>query len=170
MTPSALGATEKSGYRPTMHTSSVVVSLAAAGALVVGSIGMADARQIHEPTNSAHSADAAHSVHSAGGSIGENRSLAPKQTLGRLPKLVGVVKGYRNFEISDRTPSPGRYRLVVRDTTRSHNWHLYGNGMSVKTTVRGTGRWVFKIRLTRGTDRVVCDPHSDAMEFDLVVG
>ncbi len=156
----------KSGYRPTMHTSSVVVSLAAAGALVAGSIGMADARQSHE-TRSAHTA---HSAHSDGGSIGENRSLAPKQTLGRLPKLVGVVKGYRTFEISDRTPNPGRYRIVVRDTARSHNWHLYGNGKSVKTTVRGTGRWVFKIRLSRGTYRVVCDPHNDEMEFNLVVG
>ena len=82
----------------------------------------------------------------------------------------GSSRGYRTFEISDRTPNPGRYRIVVRDTTSSHNWHLYGNGKSVKTTVRGTGRWVFKIRLTRGTYRVVCDPHNDEMEFNLVVG
>ena len=150
-----------------MHKSNVVVSLAAAGALVAGSIGMAGAEPLSEAHRSAHGA---HSSGSTVGSIGENRNLVPKQTLGRLPKLVGVVKGYRTFEISDRTPSPGRYRIVVRDTTRSHNWHLYGNGKSVKTTVRGTDRWVFKIRLTRGMYRVVCDPHNDEMEFNLVVG
>ena len=150
-----------------MHKSSVAVTLAAAGALVAGSIGMAGAESASEPHRSAHGG---HSSGSIVGSIGENSSLAPKQTLGRLPKLVGVVKGYRTFEISDRTPNPGRYRIVVRDTTRNHNWHLYGNGKSVNTTVRGTGRWVFKIRLTRGTYRVVCDPHNDEMEFNLVVG
>ena len=144
-----------------MHKSSVLVSVAAAGALVAGSMGMADARSVDEP---------AHLTHSAHGSIGENPSLASKQARGRLPKLVGVVRGFRTFEISDRTPNPGRYRIVVRDRTRSHNWHLYGNGKSEKTTVRGTGRWVFKIRLTRGTYRVVCDPHNDEMEFNVVVG
>ena len=75
----------------------------------------------------------------------------------------------RDIEISDRTPSPGRYRIVVRDSARRHNWHLYGNGKSIATTVRGTGRWVFKLRLTAGSYRVVCDPHNDDMEFDLIV-
>jgi hypothetical protein len=168
MTLSALGRSGNSGYRPGMHKGSVAVTLVAAGALVAGSIGMADAE-----TSSSEASRSAHSAHSAGfvdGSIGENRSLAPKRTLGRLPKLVGVVKGYRTFEISDRTPNPGRYRIVVRDTANRHNWHLYGNGKSVKTVVRQTGRWVFKIRLTRGTYRVVCDPHNDEMEFNVVVG
>ena len=150
-----------------MHKSSVVVTVAAAGALVAGSIGMAGAAPPSEPHRSAHGA---HSTGSVDVSIGENSSLAPKQTLGRLPKLVGVVKGFQTFEISNRTPNPGRYRIVVRDTTKRHNWHLFGNGKSVKTSVRGTGRWVFKIRLTRGTYRVVCDPHNDEMEFNVVVG
>jgi plastocyanin len=29
---------------------------------------------------------------------------------------------------------------------------------------------VFKLRLTAGSYRVVCDPHNDDMEFDLIVG
>jgi plastocyanin len=106
--------------------------------------------------------------HTAHGRTGENPDLAPRRAA-KVPKLVGIVNGNRDIEISDRTPTPGRYKIVVRDSTRSHNWHLYGNGKSVYTTVRGTGRWVFKIRLTAGSYRVVCDPHNDDMEFDLIV-
>jgi hypothetical protein len=110
---------------------------------------------------------AGHHVH---GNIGENAALVGKQVDGGLPKLVGIVNANRDIEISARSPSPGRYKIVVRDSTSRHNWHLFGNGKSRATTVRGSGRWVFKIRLTAGNYRVVCDPHSDDMEFDLIVG
>jgi hypothetical protein len=141
-----------------MRKSSVAVSLLAAGALAVGTVGLAAA----QPDDAAG--------HGAHGSIGEDSSLSPRQESGRLPKLVGIVNDNRDIEISDRTPRAGRYKIVVRDSTRRHNWHLYGNGKSIATTVRGTGRTVFKIRLTAGHYRVVCDPHSDEMEFDLLVG
>jgi hypothetical protein len=108
--------------------------------------------------------------HATHGYVGEDSSLIPKRASGSLPKLVGIVNDNRDIEISDRTPRPGRYRIVVRDSTNRHNWHLFGNGKSLATTVRATGRWVFKVRLTAGSYRVVCDPHSDDMEFDLVVG
>ncbi len=137
-------------------TTAVVAAIAAAG-LVLGSIGMASAK-----SSDAHS-------HASLGQIGENSDLAPRRAGGSLPKLVGIVNDNRDIEISNRTPSPGRYKIVVRDSTRAHNWHLYGNGKSISTTVRGTGRWVFKIRLPAGGYRVVCDPHFDDMEFDLIV-
>ena len=116
------------------------------------------------------SAESGHPDHTTAGHRGENLSLAKGNRAGTLPKLVGIVNDDRDIEISDRTPSPGRYRIVVRDSTVRHNWHLYGNGKSIATTVRGTGRWVFKLRLTAGNYRVVCDPHNDDMEFDLIVG
>ncbi len=140
-----------------MNLTSAAVAAVAAGALVVGSIGMASAGS---------NADHAHAVH---GQVGQNADLVPQRARGTLPKLVGIVNDDRDIEISDRTPSPGRYKIVVRDSTRSHNWHLYGNGVSVYTKVRGTGRWVFEVRLTAGNYRVVCDPHNDDMEFDLIV-
>lgn len=133
------------------------VASVAAGALALGSIGMAAAG----PTSESHT----HVLH---GQTGENPDLVPRRA-GGLPKLVGIVNDNRDIEISDRTPTPGRYKIVVRDSTRSHNWHLYGNGKSISTKVRGTGRWVFRIRLALGSYRVVCDPHYDDMEFDLVV-
>jgi hypothetical protein len=140
-----------------VRLSSLLISSAAATALVAGAIGMA-------------SAESGHPDHTGAGHRGENVSLAKSNRAGTLPKLVGIVNDDRDIEISDRTPSPGRYRIVVRDSTVRHNWHLYGNGKSIATTVRGTGRWVFKLRLTAGSYRVVCDPHNDDMEFDLIVG
>lgn len=140
-----------------MKKSNIVVVCIATGAMALGCMGMATA----EPVASHH---AGH------GDLGENVALAPRQTSLGLPKLVGIVNDNRDIEISDRTPSPGRYKIVVRDSAKRHNWHLYGNSKSRATTVRGTGRWVFKIRLTAGSYRVVCDPHSDDMEFDLIVG
>jgi hypothetical protein len=153
----AAGISVVRGYRPLMQTMSGAVALAAAGALVVGSIGMASA--------SSHAGRA----HASPGRVGENAALAPARTTTGLPKLVGIVDDNRDIEISDRTPERGRYKIVVRDSTKSHNWHLYGNGKSIATTVRGTGRWVFRIRLAPGAYRVVCDPHFDDMEFDLIV-
>jgi hypothetical protein len=118
------------------------------------------------------SADSTHADHRAHGhgTIGENASLSRMgRSTQQLPKLVGIVNDDWDIEISDRTPTPGRYKIVVRDSTKRHNWHLYGNGKSISTGVRGTGRWVFRIRLSAGSYRVVCDPHNDAMEFDLIV-
>jgi len=144
-----------------MQKSSLVVSVVAAGALALGSVGMA----VAQPHSSHGSSD--HEIH---GHSGENSSLAPKRTTGTLPKLVGYVNGNRDIEISDRTPSPGRYKIVVSDSTDDHNWHLFGQGQSRATKVRDTGRYVFKIRLKRGEYRVVCDPHFDEMEFTMRVG
>lgn len=141
-----------------MNVASTVVAAVAAGALALGSVGMASAGPVD-----AH-------PHGVPSHVGENVVLAPQRTTGDLPKLVGIVNDDRDIEISDRTPSPGRYKIVVRDSTRSHNWHLYGNGKSIYTKVRGTGRSVFTIRLAAGNYRVVCDPHNDDMEFGLIVG
>jgi len=148
-----------------MHTSSGIVALTAAGALAVGSIGMASAQSHASHDLGVHRA---HDVHAAPGHVGQNRSLAPEKSKG-LPKLVGIVNSNRDIEISDRTPGHGKYKIVVHDSTRSHNWHLFGNGESVSTSVRKTGTWKFTVRLKVGKYRVVCDPHYDDMEFDLIV-
>lgn len=57
----------------------------------------------------------------------------------------------------------GRYRIVVRDRSASHNFHLKGPGVNKRTAVafRGTATWT--LRLRRGTYRFVCDPHAARM-------
>jgi hypothetical protein len=141
-----------------MRKSNLVVSVTAAGALIVGSIGMAAAQ-----------VPSAHAAH-AHGVVGEDASLAPNRLAGALPKLVGKVNAARDITLSDTTLAVGRYKIVVRDTTTAHNWHLFGNGDSRSTSVPGTGRSVFRIRLTAGTYTVHCDQHPTTMTFPVQVG
>jgi plastocyanin len=58
----------------------------------------------------------------------------------------------------------GRYRIVVRDRSTMHNFHLSGRGVNKRTTVRfrGTVTWTVIFRKGR-TYRFVCDPHSRRM-------
>ena len=88
-----------------MHTSSGIVALTAAGALAVGSIGMASAQSHASHDLGVHRA---HDVHAAPGHVGQNRSLAPEKSKG-LPKLVGIVNSNRDIEISDRTLPAGTF-------------------------------------------------------------
>jgi plastocyanin len=57
----------------------------------------------------------------------------------------------------------GRYRIVVRDRSSMHNFHLRGPGVNKRTTVgfRGTRTWTLTLR--RGLYRFVCDPHARRM-------
>lgn len=54
----------------------------------------------------------------------------------------------------------GRYRIVVRDRSRMHNFHLVGPGVNKRTTARfrGTVTWTVTFRKGR-IYRFVCDPH-----------
>lgn len=57
----------------------------------------------------------------------------------------------------------GRYRIVVRDRSAMHNFHLRGPRLNKRTTVgfRGTTTWTVTLR--SGTYRYVCDPHAARM-------
>ena len=59
----------------------------------------------------------------------------------------------------------GRYRIVVRDRSAMHNFHLSGPGVNKRTTVpfRGTATWTVSFRKGR-TYRFVCDPHAARMK------
>jgi plastocyanin len=141
-----------------MRKTNVLVSLSAAGALILGSIGMASATQ------------QSHADHESHGIVGEDASQASRHTTGALPVLRGKVDAARNITLSDTTPSPGRYKIVVNDSTASHNWHLFGNGLDRATSVSGTGRSVFRVRFSAGTYTVHCDIHQSSMHFSVQVG
>jgi hypothetical protein len=49
-----------------------------------------------------------------------------------------------------RTVARGRYRITVRDTARTQNFHLIGPGVNRKTTVRGRTRTTWTLTLRRG--------------------
>jgi plastocyanin len=62
-----------------------------------------------------------------------------------------------------RSLKPGAYKLVVNDRASVHNFHLFGPGVNVKTSVGGTGAKTFAITLKKGTYRYQCDPHAGFM-------
>lgn len=57
----------------------------------------------------------------------------------------------------------GRYRIVVGDRSRMHNFHLRGPRVNKRTTVafRGTATWTLILR--PGRYNFVCDPHARSM-------
>ena len=86
------------------------------------------------------------------------------------PKLVATVGP--GYSISVRTAAgavarsvkPGVYRIVVRDRSDEHNFHLSGAGVNKSTSVGWFGTKTWTVRLTRGKSyRFVCDPHADHM-------
>jgi plastocyanin len=58
----------------------------------------------------------------------------------------------------------GRYRIVVRDRSAHHNFHLRGPGVNKKTAVGFTGSVTWTVTLRRGSYRFVCDPHAALMK------
>ena len=58
----------------------------------------------------------------------------------------------------------GRYRIVVRDRSHLHNFHLTGPGVNKKTAVAGHGTRTWTLTLRKGTYRYVCDPHKARMK------
>jgi plastocyanin len=54
----------------------------------------------------------------------------------------------------------GRYRIVVRDRSHMHNFHLTGLGVNKKTAVSAHRNYTWTVTFRRGkTYRYVCDPH-----------
>jgi plastocyanin len=58
----------------------------------------------------------------------------------------------------------GRYRIVVRDRSKMHNFHLRGPGVNKRTTVGFSGTATWTVTLRRGRYTFVCDPHRAVMK------
>lgn len=93
------------------------------------------------------------------------------------PTLTGVVGTNDDFQISlsDANGSvkhlaAGTYTLLVHDKSSFHNFHLFGPGVDVATTVDGTGDQTFTVTLTDGTYTFQCDAHLPAMKATFTVG
>lgn len=95
----------------------------------------------------------------------------PPQVFSRaLPRVRGHVGPGMTISVNPRRVAKGRYRVVVQDQSTVHNWHISGPGdVSRKTSISGTGKWVWKLRLRPGTYTIVCDPHATTMNTRLRV-
>jgi plastocyanin len=58
----------------------------------------------------------------------------------------------------------GKYKIVVRDLSNIHNFHLTGPGINKKTGVGPKGTFTWIVTLKKGTYKYICDPHAAIMK------
>jgi plastocyanin len=58
----------------------------------------------------------------------------------------------------------GKYKIVVKDLSNIHNFHLTGKGVNKKTGVGAKGTFTWTVTLKKGTYKYVCDPHIPIMK------
>jgi plastocyanin len=64
----------------------------------------------------------------------------------------------------------GPVTVQVDDNSEEHNFHLYGPGVDVATTVDGIGQSTFQVTLADGVYRFICDPHATRMRGQFTAG
>jgi plastocyanin len=85
------------------------------------------------------------------------------------PTYKGTVGPGFTIKLAKAPTKPGKAKLVVADLSSSHDFHLTGPGVNVKTSVGGTGTKTFTITLKKGTYRFVCDPHKSVMKGSFTI-
>jgi plastocyanin len=58
----------------------------------------------------------------------------------------------------------GKYKIVVKDLSNIHNFHLTGPGVNKKTGVGPKGTFTWTVTLKKGTYKYICDPHATIMK------
>ena len=86
-----------------------------------------------------------------------------------MPTLKGTVGPGFTISISDDSVPAGKYKLVVNDKGTIHNFHIFGAGVDKATSIPGTGKTVFKIKLKAGEYVIQCDAHAMSMNTSLTV-
>ena len=80
------------------------------------------------------------------------------------PSYNGTVGPGFTISMAKKPTKAGKAKIVVADKSGSHNFHLSGPGVNVKTSVGATGSKTFTVTLKKGTYRFVCDPHASNMK------
>lgn len=63
----------------------------------------------------------------------------------------------------------GTYVFKIADKSNIHNFHLKGPGVDKKTGVGFQGTVTWKVKLTKGTYKYICDPHAAFMHGSFTV-
>jgi plastocyanin len=58
----------------------------------------------------------------------------------------------------------GKYKVVIKDLSNIHNFHLKGPGVDKKTGVGAKGTFTWTVTLKKGTYKFICDPHAAIMK------
>ena len=87
-----------------------------------------------------------------------------------VPKFTGNVGPGFTISMAKKPTKAVKITLVVNDRSSSHNFHLKGPNVNVKTTVAFTGTKTFKnLVLKKGKYTFVCDPHSSFMRGSFTI-
>lgn len=79
--------------------------------------------------------------------------------LAATPVYTGVVGPGFTITLAKKPTKAGTIKLVIRDKSNVHNFHLTGPGVNVKTSVPAIGTKTFTVTLKKGTYKFICDPH-----------
>jgi hypothetical protein len=58
----------------------------------------------------------------------------------------------------------GKYKIVIKDLSNIHNFHLTGAGVNKKTSVGAQGTFTWTVTLKKGMYKFICDPHASIMK------
>jgi plastocyanin len=58
----------------------------------------------------------------------------------------------------------GKVKIVIKDLSNIHNFHLIGPGVNKKTGVGAQGTFTWTVTLKKGTYKFICDPHAAIMK------
>ena len=84
---------------------------------------------------------------------------------GKSAGLVGEVGPGFTVEVKNggkdlKTIKAGTYKMKVEDKSSSHNFHLLGPGLNMKTGVSFKGQTTWTIKLKAGRYAYQCDVHA----------
>jgi plastocyanin len=82
---------------------------------------------------------------------------------GNANRLTGIDGPGFTITMSKKTVKAGTYKIVIRDRSSIHNFHLRGPGVNKKTSVAAVGTTTWTVKLKKGTYKFVCDPHASIM-------
>ena len=82
-----------------------------------------------------------------------------------VPKLVGTSGPGFDIEVTKagkdvKKLRHGTYKIVVKDKSAAHNFHLFGPGLSKKTGVPFVGTKTWTVKLKKGKYTYQCDVHA----------
>jgi len=83
---------------------------------------------------------------------------------GNANRLTGTDGPGFTITMSKKTVKAGTYKIVIRDRSSIHNFHLTGPGVNKLTSVSGKKTTTWTVKLKKGTYKFQCDPHASFMK------
>jgi plastocyanin len=96
-------------------------------------------------------------------------ALVAIPALAAIPTFKGTVGPGFTISLAKKPKKPGKVRLVIADKSSTHNFHLKGPGVNVKTRVAAVGTKTFTVTLRKGKYTFLCDPHPTTMKGSFTI-